>query len=85
MLVDNPVTWPNGAKCAVLLTFDFDAEEVWIGEDPANADRPGVLSQGTYGAKVAVPLIGKKMEPLVVDAIRAGLQKEHDLTREWTH
>jgi peptidoglycan/xylan/chitin deacetylase (PgdA/CDA1 family) len=38
-------------------TFDFDAEEVWIGEDPANADRPGVLSQGTYGAKVAVPQI----------------------------
>jgi peptidoglycan-N-acetylglucosamine deacetylase len=41
----------------VAFTFDFDAEEVWIGEDPANADRPGVLSQGTYGAKVAVPLI----------------------------
>jgi peptidoglycan/xylan/chitin deacetylase (PgdA/CDA1 family) len=41
----------------VALTFDFDAEEVWIGEDPANAERPGVLSQGTYGAKVAVPLI----------------------------
>ncbi len=41
----------------VAFTFDFDAEEVWIGEDPANARRPGVLSQGTYGAKVAVPLI----------------------------
>lgn len=41
----------------VALTFDFDAEEVWIGEDPANAKRPGVLSQGTYGAKVAIPLI----------------------------
>jgi peptidoglycan/xylan/chitin deacetylase (PgdA/CDA1 family) len=41
----------------VAFTFDFDAEEVWIGEDPANAQRPGVLSQGTYGAKVAVPLI----------------------------
>lgn len=41
----------------VAFTFDFDAEEVWIGDDPANADRPGVLSQGTYGAKVAVPLI----------------------------
>ncbi|HUY96969.1 MAG TPA: polysaccharide deacetylase [Verrucomicrobiae bacterium] len=39
------------------LTFDFDAEEVWLGEDPANAERPGVLSQGIYGAKVAVPLI----------------------------
>lgn len=41
----------------VAFTFDFDAEEVWIGEDPANAERPGVLSQGTYGARVAVPLI----------------------------
>lgn len=41
----------------VAFTFDFDAEEVWIGEDPANADRPGVLSQGAYGARVAVPLI----------------------------
>ena len=43
-------------------TFDFDAEEVWIGDDPANADRPGVLSQGTYGAKVAVPLILELLE-----------------------
>jgi hypothetical protein len=34
--------------------------------------------------KVAVPLIGRKMEPFVVDAIRNGLQKEHDLGREWT-
>ena len=49
--------WPDGARCAASFTFDFDAEEVWIGEDPENANRPGVLSQGTYGAKVAVPLI----------------------------
>ena len=49
--------WPRGAKAAAAFTFDFDAEEVWIGEDPDNAARPGVLSQGTYGAKVAIPLI----------------------------
>jgi peptidoglycan-N-acetylglucosamine deacetylase len=47
--------WPDGARCAASFSFDFDAEEVWIGEDPDNAGRPGVLSQGTYGAKVAVP------------------------------
>jgi len=41
----------------VVVSFDFDAEEVWIGEDPANADRPGTLSQGAYGAKVGVPLL----------------------------
>jgi peptidoglycan-N-acetylglucosamine deacetylase len=46
----------------VAFTFDFDAEEVWIGEDPSNAGRPGVLSQGTYGAKVAVPLILELLE-----------------------
>lgn len=33
--------------------------------------------------KVAVPLIGKKLEPTVVDAIRSGLVKEHNLGREW--
>ncbi len=49
--------WPDGARCAASFTFDFDAEEVWIGENPDNANYPGVLSQGTYGAKVAVPLI----------------------------
>ena len=45
--------WPEGMRAAAALTFDFDAEEVWIGEDPENANKPGVLSQGTYGAKVA--------------------------------
>lgn len=49
--------WPGGAKAAAAFTFDFDAEEVWIGEDPSNVNKPGILSQGTYGAKVAVPLV----------------------------
>ena len=39
--------WPEGARGAVAFTFDFDAEEVWIADDPENAGRPGVLSQGT--------------------------------------
>ena len=54
--------WPEGRSCAAAFTFDFDAEEVWIGEDPENAYRPGVLSQGTYGAKVAVPLVLELLE-----------------------
>jgi peptidoglycan/xylan/chitin deacetylase (PgdA/CDA1 family) len=52
----------------VAFTFDFDAEEVWIGEDPANAGRPGVLSQGTYGAKVAVPQILALLERRGIEA-----------------
>jgi peptidoglycan/xylan/chitin deacetylase (PgdA/CDA1 family) len=56
---EDPMTlpWPEGKKAAASFTFDFDAESAWIGMDSANAKRPGVLSQGTYGAKVAVPLI----------------------------
>ena len=50
-------TWPGGAQSAFVMSFDYDAEEVWIGEDPANAHRPGVLSQGAYGPRVAIPLI----------------------------
>ncbi len=61
-------TWPRDSRFAVAFTFDFDAEEVWIGEDPINAERPGVLSQGTYGAKVAVPLL---LEMLARQEIRA--------------
>jgi peptidoglycan/xylan/chitin deacetylase (PgdA/CDA1 family) len=56
-VIDMRVNWPNGARVAVMLTFDFDAETLWLSRDPANAKRPGTLSQGTYGAKVAVPKI----------------------------
>ena len=52
-----PVKWPNGAHCAVMLTFDFDAETLWLSRDPDNARRPGVLSQGVYGARTGVPKI----------------------------
>ena len=60
--------WPDGMRCAAAFTFDFDAEEAWLGEDPVNADRPGVLSQGTYGAKWGVPLV---LELLAQHGIRA--------------
>ena len=49
--------WPDDVQCVVTLTFDVDAETLWISGDMSNLSRPGLLSQGTYGAKVAVPLI----------------------------
>ena len=50
-------TWPDGNACAVALTFDFDAEELWLANDPGHADNPGVLALGSYGATVGVPKI----------------------------
>ena len=51
------VKWPRGVRMAVMWTFDFDAESSWLARDPENAERLGVLSQGLYGAKRAVPKI----------------------------
>ena len=41
----------------VMLTFDLDAETMWTSRDPANRDRPILLSQGAYGWKVGTPRI----------------------------
>jgi len=49
--------WPDGARCAAAFSFDFDAEEVWIADDPAGAQRPGMVSQGSYGARRGVGLV----------------------------
>ena len=46
---------PNGFP--VLLSFDIDAETMWTGRDPKNAERPIVMSQGAYGWKVGMPRI----------------------------
>ncbi len=60
--------WKDGAQCAVMLTFDVDAETLWISGNMENLGRTGMLSQGTYGANVAVPLI---LEMLKRRGIRA--------------
>jgi peptidoglycan/xylan/chitin deacetylase (PgdA/CDA1 family) len=65
--MDMSVTWKDGARIAVTLTFDFDAETLWLSRDPANARRPGTLSQGTYGAKVGVPKIIEMLEQQGLD------------------
>lgn len=49
-----PALWPEAAKVAVALSFDFDAETNALRD---NDYSPGVLSQGEYSARVAVPRI----------------------------
>jgi len=43
-------------RLVVALTFDFDAESVWLSD---KLDSPSVVSRGTYGAKEGVPRILK--------------------------
>ncbi len=52
-----PVKWPNGARCAIMMTFDLDGESPWIQRDPALADRYLHMSMGSYGPKTGMPRI----------------------------
>ena len=52
-----PVTWPGGARCAIMMTFDLDGESPWIQRDPALAERPLHMSMGSYGPKTGMPRI----------------------------
>ncbi|MEV6345461.1 polysaccharide deacetylase [Actinoplanes sp. NPDC051851] len=61
-----PVDVHNAAQLVV--TVDFDAEELWLAEDPENARRPGVLSQARYGVQVAVPALLAMFRELDVPA-----------------
>jgi peptidoglycan/xylan/chitin deacetylase (PgdA/CDA1 family) len=47
----NPESWPGGARVAVLLSFDVDNETIWLRNGDTNV---GGLSQGQYGARVAL-------------------------------
>ncbi|MFC1995068.1 polysaccharide deacetylase [Chloroflexota bacterium] len=49
------VVMPEGKKCAALLTFDFDAQSLWLGS--FGLIDPGLLSRGEFGARVGVPRI----------------------------
>lgn len=49
-----PSVWPDGARVAVALSFDFDAETNALRDGQYS---PGILSQGEYAARVAVPRI----------------------------
>ena len=54
-----PAAWPDGARCAVALSFDSDHETQTLRWGERS---PGKLSQGEYGARVGVPRILKLLD-----------------------
>jgi peptidoglycan/xylan/chitin deacetylase (PgdA/CDA1 family) len=49
-----PPAWPDGARCAVIVTINFDAELFWLRLDQSVAQRPKTQSIGGYGARRGV-------------------------------
>lgn len=54
-----PKSWPGGKRVAVALSFDFDAETLFL---RAGQLSPQPESRGEYGARTAVPRILKLLE-----------------------
>lgn len=54
-----PKAWPNGARCAVALSFDADHETIPLRD---NDPSPMRISQGQYGARQAMPRIRRMLE-----------------------
>ena len=48
-----PSEWPNGARVAVLISFDFDTEALWLGFYKQSS--PSYMSRGEYGARAGLP------------------------------
>jgi peptidoglycan/xylan/chitin deacetylase (PgdA/CDA1 family) len=57
-MIEDPIPWPNGARCAVAFTFDMDGESllhIYQGETAPN--RVALASMLRYGPLVAIPRI----------------------------
>ena len=62
-MVENPVPWPNGARCAVSFTWDMDADSILHLAHPDDADtRLMSMTDLRYGPEVAVPRICRMFE-----------------------
>ena len=57
-MIRRPVPWPNGAKVAVAITFDMDADSLVHIEHPQDSiTRISTMSMLKYGPEVGVPRI----------------------------
>jgi len=57
-MIQNPIPWPNGARCACAVTFDIDADSLIHIARPADShNRLYPISMGRYGPEVAIPRI----------------------------
>ncbi|MEM8776072.1 MAG: polysaccharide deacetylase [Pseudomonadota bacterium] len=57
-MIQNPIAWPNGARCACAITFDMDADSlIHVARPEDSIDRLYPISMGRYGPTVAIPRI----------------------------
>ncbi len=60
-----PKRWPNNARVAVGLSFDFDNETPSLRD---NQSSPGLMSQGEYGARAGLPRLLQLLDEYQIPA-----------------
>jgi peptidoglycan/xylan/chitin deacetylase (PgdA/CDA1 family) len=60
--------WPDGAKAAMFLSFDVDAESAWTAKDPARYGELVTMSFGGYEARVGTPKLLQMLRELGLKA-----------------
>lgn len=64
-MIENPIPWPNGARCAVAVTFDMDADSFLHLHRPKDSYKlVSSISSLRYGPEVAIPRIIKSYKDL---------------------
>ena len=57
-MIQNPIPWPNGARCAAAITFDMDADSLLHIDHPKDSlTKISAMSMLRYGPEVGVPRI----------------------------
>src|SRR5690348_902743 len=93
-----PEAWPDGARCAVALSFDADHETIPLRDADTSPMR---ISQGQYGSRAAIPriraLLGRESVPatffypavsalLYPEEVRAIASEGHEIgIHSWIH
>ena len=58
----DPISWPDGARSAAILSYDMDAEAVVLAIDLSHGERLSVMSHQAYGPVTGVPRILAMLE-----------------------
>lgn len=57
-MIQNPISWPDNARCACAISFDMDADSlIHIARPKDSQHRLYPISMGRYGPAVAIPRI----------------------------
>lgn len=57
-MIENPIPWPDGKRCAVAITFDMDADSILhLAHHQSANNRVLAMSMLRYGPQIAIPRI----------------------------